>query len=220
MSTADLELTAHAIVANGKGILAADETPGTLTRRFNAHGIASTPDSRRAYRELFFTTSGIAEFIGGVILHDETIRHGILFGRDLDLARSGHDGPRHAIGEPLSILQRQGGRCATQSGGQTEHDELQRAKRHDAMPDRAVVCGKAKIRAAETAQSVSSLSRFPRQGVPAAHGEKAGRIIRPAPTTSAGSFKRVPAPSPQLTAGWRCPIISTHAGGGASARSP
>jgi fructose-bisphosphate aldolase class I len=74
MSTADLELTAHAIVANGKGILAADETPGTLTRRFNAHGIASTPDSQRAYRELFFTTSGIAEFIGGVILHDETIR--------------------------------------------------------------------------------------------------------------------------------------------------
>jgi fructose-bisphosphate aldolase, class I len=74
MSTSDLELTAHSIVANGKGILAADETPGTLTRRFNAHGIPSTPDSRRAFRELFFTTSGIAEFVGGVILQDETIR--------------------------------------------------------------------------------------------------------------------------------------------------
>jgi fructose-bisphosphate aldolase class I len=74
MSTTDLALIAHSIVANGKGILAADETPGTLTRRFSVHGIPSTPDSRRAYRELFFMTSGIAEFIGGVILQDETIR--------------------------------------------------------------------------------------------------------------------------------------------------
>jgi fructose-bisphosphate aldolase class 1 len=47
MSTTDLELTAHSIVANGKGILAADETPGKLTRRFSAHGIPSTPDSQQ-----------------------------------------------------------------------------------------------------------------------------------------------------------------------------
>lgn len=74
MRAADLELTARSIVADGKGILAADETPGTLTKRFEAHGILCTPESRRAYRELFFTTSGIAESIGGVILQDETMR--------------------------------------------------------------------------------------------------------------------------------------------------
>jgi fructose-bisphosphate aldolase class I len=74
MSTVELERTARAIVADGKGILAADETPGTLRKRFEAHRIASTPDTRRAYRELFFTTRGIAEYIGGVILQDETIR--------------------------------------------------------------------------------------------------------------------------------------------------
>ena len=74
MSTADLDLTAHSLVANGKGILAADQTPCTMIRRFNELGIACTADSRRAYRELFFTTRGIAEFIGGVILHEETIR--------------------------------------------------------------------------------------------------------------------------------------------------
>jgi len=74
MRSADLELTARSIVADGKGILAADETPGTLTRRFEAHGILSTPESRRAYRELFFTTPGIVESIGGVILQDETLR--------------------------------------------------------------------------------------------------------------------------------------------------
>jgi fructose-bisphosphate aldolase class I len=70
----ELESTARALVAGGKGILAADETPGTLTRRLNALQIDSTPESRRDYRELFFTTSGIAEFISGVILQDETIR--------------------------------------------------------------------------------------------------------------------------------------------------
>jgi fructose-bisphosphate aldolase class I len=72
--TADLESTARALVAGGKGILAADETPGTLTRRLDALKIVSTPDSRRDYREMFFTTPGIAEFISGVIMQDETIR--------------------------------------------------------------------------------------------------------------------------------------------------
>jgi fructose-bisphosphate aldolase class I len=54
--------------------LAADETPGTLTRRLDALEIESTPDSRRAYREMFFTTPAIGEFISGVIMQDETIR--------------------------------------------------------------------------------------------------------------------------------------------------
>jgi fructose-bisphosphate aldolase class I len=74
MSTTDLELTSQSIVADGKGILAADETPGTLSKRLAALGITSTPDSRRAYREMFFTTPGVSDYISGVILQDETIR--------------------------------------------------------------------------------------------------------------------------------------------------
>jgi fructose-bisphosphate aldolase class I len=73
MTVSDLRGTAQALVADGKGILAADETPSTLTRRFDAHKIESTADSRRAYRELFFTTPGINALISGVIMQDETI---------------------------------------------------------------------------------------------------------------------------------------------------
>jgi fructose-bisphosphate aldolase class I len=69
-----LEIIAKSIVADGKGILAADETPGTLTKRFSALGIESTTDSRRAFRELLATTPGAADYISGVILQDETIR--------------------------------------------------------------------------------------------------------------------------------------------------
>ena len=71
---ADLEATARALVAPGKGILAADESTGTIARRFQAVGVESTEESRRAYRELLFTTEGAADFISGVILFDETIR--------------------------------------------------------------------------------------------------------------------------------------------------
>jgi fructose-bisphosphate aldolase, class I len=74
MTTRNLEMTAQALVADGKGILAADETVASLTRRFEALAIESTPDSRRAYREMLFTTPGISAFISGVIMHDETIR--------------------------------------------------------------------------------------------------------------------------------------------------
>jgi len=74
MKTTELETTAQALVADGKGILAADETVPTVTKRLGASKIESTSDSRRAYREMFFTTPGIAEFISGVILQDETIR--------------------------------------------------------------------------------------------------------------------------------------------------
>ena len=62
------------LVADGKGILAADESVATATRRFDTVGIRSTEQSRRAYREMLFTTPGAAEFISGVILYDETIR--------------------------------------------------------------------------------------------------------------------------------------------------
>ena len=74
MTHHELEQTARELVADYKGILAADETVATLTKRFAALKIESTEDSRRAYRELFFTTPDISTFISGVILQDETIR--------------------------------------------------------------------------------------------------------------------------------------------------
>ena len=74
MSRHDLEGVALALIAKGKGILAADETIPTLTKRFDALNIESTEQSRRAYRQMLFSASGIGEFISGVILHDETIR--------------------------------------------------------------------------------------------------------------------------------------------------
>jgi fructose-bisphosphate aldolase class I len=74
MTSHDLEQIIGGLVANGKGILAADESVATLTRRFDALKIQSTEQSRRQYRELLFTTPGVAAFISGVILYDETIR--------------------------------------------------------------------------------------------------------------------------------------------------
>ncbi|HVM39781.1 MAG TPA: class I fructose-bisphosphate aldolase [Acidimicrobiia bacterium] len=65
---------ARAIVAPGKGILAADESSGTIEKRLSSIGVESTEDRRRFYREMLFTTDGVEEFISGVILYDETIR--------------------------------------------------------------------------------------------------------------------------------------------------
>src|SRR6266545_4791073 len=70
----ELEQTARALVAEGKGILAADESEGTIKKRFDSIGAESTEENRRAYRDLLFTTPGAEEFISGVILFDETIR--------------------------------------------------------------------------------------------------------------------------------------------------
>src|SRR5689334_4405247 len=69
----ELHDTAVALVAPGKGILAADESGGTIARRFAAIGVDSTEEHRRAYRELLFTTPDVEESISGVILFDETI---------------------------------------------------------------------------------------------------------------------------------------------------
>jgi fructose-bisphosphate aldolase class I len=69
-----LHETAQAIVAEGKGILAADESDSTIKKRFDSIGVESTEEKRRAYRELLFTTEGVEEYISGVILFDETIR--------------------------------------------------------------------------------------------------------------------------------------------------
>jgi fructose-bisphosphate aldolase, class I len=70
----DLHETAKALVAEGKGILAADESDSTIKKRFDSIDLESTEDNRRAYRELLFSTDGVEEFISGVILFDETIR--------------------------------------------------------------------------------------------------------------------------------------------------
>lgn len=74
MTTLDMIRTATALVAPGKGILAADESFPTIEKRFKRLNIASTPETRRDYREMLFTTPGIGGFISGVILFDETIR--------------------------------------------------------------------------------------------------------------------------------------------------
>ncbi len=74
MTTERLGSTAQAMVADGKGILAADESTPTITKRFDKIGIEPTEDNRRAYRETLFTTPGLGEFISGAILFDETIR--------------------------------------------------------------------------------------------------------------------------------------------------
>src|SRR6187549_1372320 len=74
MSKQDLETTAKELVADHKGVLAADESTGTIKKRFDSIGVESTEDKRRAYRNLLFTTPGFEEYVGGVIMYDETIR--------------------------------------------------------------------------------------------------------------------------------------------------
>jgi fructose-bisphosphate aldolase class I len=74
MAAQELQETARAIVAEGKGILAADESDSTIKKRFDSIGVESTEENRRAYRDLLFTTEGVEEYISGVILFDETIR--------------------------------------------------------------------------------------------------------------------------------------------------
>jgi fructose-bisphosphate aldolase class I len=91
MTIHHVEQTANDLVADGKGILAADESVATLTRRFDALKIQSTEESRRRYREMLFTTPGVFAFISGVILYDETIRQKSTDGTPLAqvLARQG-----------------------------------------------------------------------------------------------------------------------------------
>jgi fructose-bisphosphate aldolase, class I len=74
MGVEELERTARALVAPGKGILAADESTGTIKKRFDSIGVESTEENRRIYREMLFTTPEMEEFISGVIMFDETIR--------------------------------------------------------------------------------------------------------------------------------------------------
>ena len=74
MKTENLETIAKKLVAPGKGILAADESSGTIEKRLKGVNVPSTEENRRMYREILFTTKDAGEFISGVILFDETIR--------------------------------------------------------------------------------------------------------------------------------------------------
>src|ERR1700751_482230 len=81
MRIENLESVAGKLVAPGKGILAADESSGTIEKRLKTINVPSTEENRRAYREILFTTAGAGEFISGVILFDETIRQKTRDGR-------------------------------------------------------------------------------------------------------------------------------------------
>ncbi|MDP8992062.1 MAG: fructose-bisphosphate aldolase class I [Actinomycetota bacterium] len=83
MAAPDPRATAQALVAEGQGILAADESTGTATKRLEAENIESTDQSRRDYRELLFTTPGLGEYVSGAILYDETIRSNTSDGRTM-----------------------------------------------------------------------------------------------------------------------------------------
>ena len=70
----ELNNIAIRILENGKGILAADESTGTMTKRLDNVKVPSTPENRLLFRETLFSASGMTECIGGVILYDETIK--------------------------------------------------------------------------------------------------------------------------------------------------
>ncbi len=74
MNTAELTATAQAMVANHRGLLAADESTSTILKRFNTIKLESTEENRRAYREMLFTAAGVQQYISGVIMYDETLR--------------------------------------------------------------------------------------------------------------------------------------------------
>ncbi|HLP08825.1 MAG TPA: class I fructose-bisphosphate aldolase [Opitutaceae bacterium] len=82
------EATIRDLLSDGKGILAADESTGTIEKRLHSVGVDSTITSRRAYREMLFTAPGLAEYVGGVILYEETLRQTTSTGQPMvDLLR-------------------------------------------------------------------------------------------------------------------------------------
>jgi len=87
-----MRTTARELVAPAKGILAADESTGTIRKRFDSIEVGSTEETRREYRQMLFTTPGLGEHISGVILYDETIRQssddGVSFVKVLEAAGS------------------------------------------------------------------------------------------------------------------------------------
>jgi len=120
MNTTELSTTARALVAKGRGILAADESTSTIKKRFDGIKLESTEENRRTYREMLFTAPGAQEYISGVILYDETLRqktkdgvpfpaylsqHGMLPGIKVDLGAKPLAGfPGETITEGLDGL--------------------------------------------------------------------------------------------------------------------
>src|ERR1700726_2944546 len=120
MNTSELSTTARALVAKGRGILAADESSGTIKKRFDSIKLEATEENRRAYREMLFTAPGAQEYISGVIMYDETLRqktkegvpfpsylaqHGMLPGIKVDLGAKPLAGfPGETITEGLDGL--------------------------------------------------------------------------------------------------------------------
>jgi fructose-bisphosphate aldolase class I len=121
MNTTELKNTITALLAEGKGLLAMDESNPTCNKRFDQHGIPQTEENRRRYRELILMTPGLNEFISGAILYDETIRQsasngksfvtllkdsGIVPGIKVDMGAKGLAGrPNEKITEGLDGLQ-------------------------------------------------------------------------------------------------------------------
>ena len=79
----ELNKIALKLISNGKGILAADESNGTMTKRLETVNVTSTPENRLLFREILFSSESIKEFIGGVILYDETIKQTTSFGKSI-----------------------------------------------------------------------------------------------------------------------------------------
>src|SRR5450631_4832329 len=91
MNLQELQSTARSLVADGRGILAADESTGTIKRRFDDIGVENSLENRRRYRELLFRTPDINRYVSGVILFDETLRQAAANG-DLFTAVLNHQG--------------------------------------------------------------------------------------------------------------------------------
>lgn len=72
-AASDLIHIASALCTTGKGILASDESPGTLGRRLERHGVSNTEETRRSYRDLFYSAPGLGDGIAGAILFPETL---------------------------------------------------------------------------------------------------------------------------------------------------
>ena len=105
INTTDLIEIANKIVVKGKGILAADESIGTIAKRFSKIKVENTEENRRKYRQLLFTSKDIENYISGVILFEESLNHktdeGILF---LDLLKSKNIIPGIKVDKGLKIL--------------------------------------------------------------------------------------------------------------------
>ena len=85
----EIENIAKQIIAKGKGILAADESTGTMTKRLSGVNVQSSSENRLKFRETLFSAEGIKNFIGGVILYDETIKQKTSSGKTIpDLIKS------------------------------------------------------------------------------------------------------------------------------------